>query len=136
MKKLTIITVLIITLLLTGCNNGGPISNVSYKNFAKKVENKDTFILEVVQTGCSNCAEFTPKFEEVLEEKGLEAYSINISDMSDEDYEKFNEDYAVDGTPTVIFFTKGKESSVLKRINGNRDKDYIIQKLESNGFIK
>jgi len=131
---------LVLVFLVVGCGNKEEkqqyLKNVDYSQFASMVERKESFILEVVQTGCSNCTAFTPKFEAVLEEYEIVSYSLNLSEISSEDNKKFLKEYSVDGTPTVMFFENGEETSTLKRLTGNQDKEKIISKLKANGYIK
>lgn len=132
---------LVLALLLVGCENKEDsneskyLVEVNYSTFTSMVDNGDSFILEVVQTGCSNCTAFTPKFESVLEEYEITAYSLNLSDITDLEKDDFLNQYEVSGTPTVMFFKDGKETSTMKRLTGNQDKEKIISKLKSNGYI-
>ncbi len=136
-KFLTLFIILVICLL--GCEkseNKSYLEAIDYATFNQKLENKDSFILEVVQTGCPNCTSFTPKFTEVLEEYKIKAYSMNLTNMSEEDNKTFLNDYDVDGTPTLMFFEQGTETSTMKRLEGDKNKDIIISKLKQNGYIK
>ena len=136
-KFFTLFIILVICLL--GCEkseNKSYLESIDYVTFNQKLENKDSFILEVVQTGCHNCTSFTPKFTEVLEEYKIKAYSMNITNMSAEDNKTFLNDYDVDGTPTLMFFEQGIETSTMRRLEGDKDKDIIISKLKQNGYIK
>jgi len=139
LKYLSLFLVLVV--FLVGCNNQAneepkSLIEIDYYTLNEKLNDGDSFILEVVQTGCSNCTAFTPKFEKVLEAYNLTAYSLNISDLSPEDSNDFLSKYKVDGTPTVMFFEKGKETSTLKRLVGNKSEAQIESKLRSNGYIK
>lgn len=139
LKYLSLFLVLVV--FLVGCNNQvneepKSLIEIDYYTLNEKLNDGDSFILEVVQTGCSNCTAFTPKFEKVLEAYNLTAYSLNISDLSPEDSNDFLSKYKVDGTPTVMFFEKGKETSTLKRLVGNKSEAQIESKLRSNGYIK
>lgn len=131
--------ILLIILIFCCCacdNNGKYLKEINYKDFSKKINNNETFFIEVVQTGCSFCQSYTPKLKSVLEEYKITGYQINITEMNDEDYKLFNSAFNIKGTPTTIFITEGKEISVLQRIDGNKDKETIISKLKSNGYIK
>lgn len=139
MNKKTIISLLfVLCFLVVGCGKTtNYLNSITYKEFSNKISNKDSFVLEIVQTGCSNCTEFSPKFKSVLEENKVVAYSLNLTDLSQKDAEKFLKDYGVDGTPTVLFFKDGKETSTMNRLSGaNVSKDTIKSKLKKNGFIK
>jgi len=131
---------LVLVVFLVGCKDDNKeeekyLVEIDYYTLNQKLENEDNFILEVVQTGCSNCTAFSPKFEKILEKHGLKAFSLNITDLSKEDSDNFLSRFKVDGTPTVIFFEKGKETSTLKRLVGNKSESQIESKLKSNGYI-
>lgn len=130
---------LVLTIFLVGCeqkdDNSKYLVDINYTTFNDKLDNNEDFILEVVQTGCSNCTSFTPKFESVLGEYKITAYSINLTDMTDENRQEFLDKYNVSGTPTVLFFKGGKETSTLKRLTGNQSEDKIVSKLKANGYI-
>ena len=141
-KTLKILSLfLVLVVFLVGCNQENKeepsrISEIDYYTLNQKIENEDSFILEVVQTGCSNCTAFSPKFEKVLEKHDLNAFSLNLSDIGTDDANAFLDKYKVDGTPTVMFFVEGKETSTLKRLVGNKSESQIESKLRSNGYIK
>lgn len=137
-KKIIASLLFVLCFFIVGCGKTtNYLNDISYKEFNKKINNKDSFVLEIVQTGCHNCTEFTPKFKSVLEDNKVVAYSLNLTDLSQEDATKFLEDYNVDGTPTVIFFKDGKETSTMDRLSGaNVSKDTIKSKLTKTGFIK
>lgn len=139
LKLLSLFLVLVV--FLVGCNQEkkeepSRISEIDYYTLNQKIENEDSFILEVVQTGCSNCTAFSPKFEKVLEKYDLNAFSLNLSDLGTDDANAFLDKYKVDGTPTVMFFEEGKETSTLKRLVGNKTESQIESKLRSNGYIE
>lgn len=136
--------ILIFTCFIVGCtpetknndNVDSPITEIDYKTFNEKLENKDSFVLEVVQTGCSNCSNFTPTLETVLNEYNLTAFSINITNMTESDRTKLLDEYDIDGTPVVLFFKEGRETSTLKRIVGNQEEETVISKFKANGLIE
>ena len=135
MKKIIYVCVtLVLTIFLTGC--GSNIKEISYSELEKKLENKETFILEVAQDGCHNCEEFNPKFNKILLSYNLTAYTINKTNLTEEENNKLTNLYNVTGTPTVIFINKGEEISIQRRIIGNVEKDKVISKLKTAGFIK
>ena len=134
---------LVLVLLVVGCGKQEETNNtemeylkeLTFEELEVKLENKEDIILEIVQTGCSNCTAFSPKFESVLNEYEIQAYSLNISYLSDAGAD-WLELYNVDGTPTVIFFEKGEETSTMKRLVGNQSKEKIVSKLKANGYIE
>ena len=92
---------LVLSLLLVGCENKKEkeaeyLIDIDYATFISMVNNGNDFIVEVVQTGCSNCTAFSPKFEAVLTEYQITAYSLNISEFSDTDRNTFIEKLFID----------------------------------------
>lgn len=141
MKKMKIIAILLVAVLLVGCgatnkDESKYLKEVTYKELLKKIENKDTFILEIMATSCTHCQTFTPKLISVLEEHDITAYKINLSNISKEDEEALKAEYKYSGTPEVIFFFDGAEKSKLQRITGDVSKSSIVTKLKTTGFIK
>lgn len=140
MKKILSITVLLISiLLLTGCgsSNDKYLEDISYDELKELVENKETFILEVYQDGCSHCAVFTPRFKKVLKEYNITAKAINFAKITQEEYDEFSLEYGKNiGTPTVMFFVEGNEKTKINRLVGEPSEKEIIRKLKQNGYIE
>ena len=136
MKKVLLVFLFVAFILTTGCSTSKSITNLKYSDFQKKIANKESFILEVMQDGCSHCESFTPKFDKVLTEYKVKAYALNLAKMASPEKKEFNNNYEVDGTPTVMFFKDGEETSILNRINGDKDKETIIVKLKNAGYIE
>ena len=136
MKKFGFLIIAIVLLLLTGCGSTfTAIEEIEYDTLEEKIENKDNFILEVMQTGCSHCEEFTPRFRSVLSEYKIKAYSINLSNLTKEETKKLNKIALVTGTPTVLFFKKGKEETLYRLVGAASDNE-VVKKLKSTGYIK
>lgn len=135
MKKKIFMLSIAILFLLTGCTKSQLISS-DYNTIEKKIKQKDTFIIEVIQTGCSACKEFTPRFRKIINKYKIPVYQLNYTDLNKEDKKKFDDTISISSTPTVIFIKEGKESSVLTRIVGAEDNDKVIESLKSNGYIK
>lgn len=135
-KKIKFLLIGIFIVFLTGCgNSSNTITEIDYSKLEDLIDNKESFILEVVQTGCSHCEEFSPRFTVVLKTNDLTAYSLNLYNMTDDEREKFSElTTSVTGTPTVLFFEDGKETS--NRINGAVSNEKIEEELTDAGYIK
>ena len=128
-KKIKYLLIGILALILTGCSSSKVITDIDYSKLEEIIDNKESFILEVVQTGCSHCEEFSPRFKAVLKTNDEEAYSLNLYNMTDEERKKFNElTTSVSGTPTVLYFEDGKETS--HKINGAVSNEKIKEFLE------
>ena len=111
------------------------LKEITYSEYKNKINNKESFIIYFKQNGCSHCASFTPVFEKVLNDYKVTAYFINFSNLSDEDNKSLSNDITISGTPTVVFIKDGKELSGLYRIEGEKERDIIINKLIKTGYI-
>ncbi len=129
-----IIIALVAVIFIFSNDESKYIHEISFSEVVNKIENKDDFILYIKQNGCEHCRAFTPNFVSVLSDNNLEAYALNLSDISEEDNESYEEMFDIDGTPTVLFFDDGNES--LIRISGEQTKANIKSKLEATKFIK
>ena len=133
MKKIIFILLGISTLFLTGCSN---IKTLNYKSLKQKLNNKETFILEVAKTNCSHCKEFTPRLNKILKKYNIKAYKIYTDKFSKKEREKFNSIMYISGTPTVVFIEKGKETDTYNRIVGAVSNIKVIKKLKQMNYIK
>jgi len=141
MKKYTwliILILVIISLIVVSVvfseSDDKYLKELNVKDVVEKINDKDSFMLYIKQTDCSHCKEFTPNFISVLSKNKLKAYTLNLSDLTEEDKTLYEEHINVTGTPTVLFYTEGNEN--LIRIEGAQNKNKITSKLEATGFIK
>ena len=134
---LSIIIVLCTIILIFKDNkNNEYLINITYSEYEEKIKNNQTFILYIKQTTCTHCQSFTPKFEKVLSDYNIKAYVLNLTNMEKEEITKLQSEIDFDGTPTVCFIEKGKELGAFSRINGDKDKKIIIDKLKLRDYIK
>ena len=135
MKKMLCL-VLVAILLVTGCEIGGKkyttTNQISYAEYDKKIKNKESFALLIWRTGCSHCETFEPKLDEVISKYNIEVYALDISDISDTEYQKLKNKTFISGTPTTVIFEKGKNKA---KIVGDKDEDAIIKFFKTNGYI-
>ncbi|MDD6223946.1 MAG: thioredoxin family protein [bacterium] len=131
MKKLSIFMIMIAICLVTGCSKSY-LKEISYKEYQQLLENKETFILEVMRDDCSACQTFKPNLEKVANEYKVEVKYLNISKLSNEELDKLG----VSSTPTVIFYINGEEQTTAARIVGSVKQEKIISKLKASGFIE
>ena len=137
MKRISkIMIILLLVLSTTGCGNKSYMKEISYKEYHKLLDNKETFILEIMRTDCSACIIFKPKITQVANDYKVEIKYINTDHISEEEKDKLYDETGIEGTPTVIFYTKGNEETVASRITGSISVDRIISKLKANGIIK
>ena len=129
-KTIKFLLIGIFIVFLTGCgNSSNTITEIDYSKLEDLIDSKESFILEIVQTGCSHCEEFSPRFKAVLKTNDLTAYSLNLYNLTEEDTKKFSKlTTSVSGTPTVLFFENGKETS--NKISGAVSNEKIEEFLE------
>lgn len=135
MKKglMRIAIILVMIFITTGCSSN--LERVTYSEFEDMIKEEKTFILEVSQDNCSHCEEFTPRFKTILDKYDIKAYNLNISYISDSDYNKFSSKYNFEGTPTTMFFKRGKELT-NSRIDGALPDKNVLSVLKRQGYIK
>lgn len=110
--------------------------NINVSELEKKINNKDTFILVLSQTGCSHCEQYLPELNRTLEENDIKAYVLNITDVNEDDSKKLAQHVNFSGTPTTAFFIEGAEKTTLNRFVGYASKTKIVERLKSLGYIK
>ena len=139
MKKLLFFIILIIPILfITGCGNDTSkyLDEINFNELTKLIKEEKSFILEVYQDGCSHCSVFNPRFKAVLNEYEVNAKAINMTNLSNKEYEEFKEIFGILSTPTVIFIENGFEKTKINRLVGEASKKEIIRKLKQNGYIE
>lgn len=129
------ILILITTILLTGCST--TMKAISYQELTNLKKDKKTFILEVMQDGCSHCEEFTPRMESMTKKYKLDnVYQLNLSKLTKNEFNLFSKDLGITSTPTTCFFKDGKELGELYRLEGAVKTDLLIKKLKNLNYIK
>lgn len=113
----------------------GYFYTIKYKDFKQMIDDKEDFILVVHQTGCPHCANYLPIVKKISNEYELDVYNINISDFSESERTKFNGIVHISGTPTTLFFFDGEERTPINRIVGEANKNSVIERFKSLGFI-
>ena len=91
-------------LLLTGCGSTSYLKRISYDEYRELIDNKETFILEVMKNSCTHCSKLKPKLEEISKEYELEIKYIDLDKLSDEDKEKFDQETGIASTPTIVLY--------------------------------
>jgi predicted bacteriocin transport accessory protein len=135
MKKIVVIVIALFTLMVTGCNKSTDLIEINYDSLAKKIENKDSFVLYVGSSTCSHCANFKPILEKVVNENKLEVYYINMANLSESKYNAVMKKIDGQGTPTTVYIEKGK-TKTSPRIEGERDYDTTVEFFEDLNLIK
>ena len=118
---------------LSGYSNITLISVEDYKN---KIANKEDFIIIFTQTNCGGCIRFKPVLNELLLEKNLTIFEIDLKQISEEDFFYFIDDCSIESTPTLVFYKDGMEMDNSTRLVGNNKVEVVEERLRTTGFIK
>ena len=133
---IVILVLLLAFLIINKAISKGNLVELTYDEFAQKMDNEDSFVLCISRTTCSHCATYKPKLESVAKDYGIDLYYIDIDKYSEEEQDEFEKIINFnDSTPTTVFLKKGKETTASNRINGDISTSRIIDKLKSNDFI-
>ncbi len=139
MKKYFLKTLVILVILssfLTGCGKESTVKDLSVSSLEKKIENEETFIVAVIQTGCSACQAYEPIYHSIMTEYHLDAYTINLTNLKEDEEAKLDKISYVSGTPTTLFFVKGKLESSYNKLVGKVSSDNLKNRLEYLEYIK
>lgn len=141
MKKIILlIATIIVTFSLTGCVNKG-LTEVNYGKVEEMFRNKEDFVLYIGSTNCSHCQSYKPKLESVIRSNSLTVYYLDISKITEEQYNSLSKLVTFSGTPHTVFIENGSIKEVGEEgntysIEGDRDIDYIKLIFKKNGYIK
>ena len=133
-----IILILIATIGLIFINDkttNGKLERINYKTIKEKMNKKEDFVLIVSRTDCSHCISYKPKVKQIAQDYNLTIYYIDYDNEKNKD--KFLKEFNLDGsTPITLFIKKGKQTSVLNRLEGDLETDKVIERLKKMNFIK
>lgn len=136
MKRISkLFLVIALALITTGCGNKY-LKEINYKEYHKLLDNKESFILEIMKTDCPYCEKLEPKLKEVANKYEIEIKVINTAHLSKKEVEKIYDETGISGTPTIIFYKDGVEETTASRINGNVSEEKLISKFKDNGIIE
>ncbi len=119
---------------LTGCGSR-EYKELSFNDLQLKLGNKDSFILVIGSDTCSACAKYKENMKQVMKEKKVEIFYLDLNKLNDDEYSKIYSKYVITSTPTTIFIKDGLETSTYDRIIGAADYSEIVKNLEKHGFI-
>lgn len=130
-----ILLVILVLLCVTACGKSS-YKEISYQTFLDKMEKKETFILYIGSSTCSACSRFQPTLEKVIQEYHINVDYIDISKLTDEEMNEFGTIINFGNSTPKVYFIKEGEYSQYNAIKGAQDYDYVVSKMEKNGYIK
>ena len=124
------------TLFLTGCGNKiTTYDEIDYNEYSSLIEAKEDFVLYIGSATCSHCLSFKPTLEKIIEKYQLDVKYIDISKLTDTEYEVLKNKTKLQGTPTVVFIEDGVVQTSPK-IVGAVDYTVAVEKFKESGYIK
>ena len=112
------------------------IHELTFNELESKLNNQDSFVLIITQTGCSHCEAYLPVVQNVSNKYKVDFYVLNRTNISDEERTKLKNIANISGTPTTLFYTSGEEKSALNRLVGQATEYRLVEKLTSEGYIR
>ncbi len=137
MKKILCLTMILFVLIISGCNKKQLTTyhEISYAEYQELMENKETFPLVIGSSTCSACALFKGTMESFITKYQVDVRYIDISKLSQDDYNLLMSEINFKSTPTTIFVNEGKHTSVYERIVGAESMSTVVNTYKKMGYI-
>lgn len=129
-KKILGFVLILCCLIVTGCSR-----TITYKTMKDKIKEKESFVVLVIQNGCSHCENFQPVFDKFANDNGIEYVKLNLTNIQNIDRNDLNQNYNISGTPTLLIFKDGLEVNDL-RIEGETSVSNLKKVFKKAGYIK
>lgn len=139
MKKIFMLMIVLLFVLMGCSSKSGEINYVDVNQLNDKIENGDDFVLVLGLDTCSACIAYKPTLEELVNNKDLDIYYLQLkaswSDSAKQeviDYFSDKLDYPIMRTPTTFFIKDGEieddiigEVPYLEILGLLQEKDYV-----------
>ena len=137
MKKFFLIVLMVMCIFITGCGKKKLTTyhEISYDDYKKMIENKESFPLVVGSSICSHCAMFKPTMELFISKNQVDVKYIDLSKLSEDDYNSFTSLVGIKSTPTTIFIENGVQLSTEYRIVGSLSYNEVLVMYKKMGYI-
>lgn len=112
-------------------------NEITCSNYLEKIDSNEPFLVVIVKDGCGYCEMYEPILKEVADEYNLPINYINLTNLSEEDYNDLAQSNAYLkknqwGTPTTLFMLG---DSVIDSIGGYVDKDKFVDFVKENFVV-
>ncbi len=114
--------------------NYSNIEQLSFKNFKRKIEKKESFVILISQTTCSHCIAFKPTYNEVFKKNNTVGYELDLLTLTQDERLEFVNMLEIDGTPTTLIYIDGVVQEE-KKIGVITETD-LTNYLSKYGFIR
>ena len=110
------------------------INEITYSEYEEKINNEETFLVMIVNDGCSYCEMFIPVMTEVANEYSIPVYSLNLANLTSDEYNSLSNSNSYLkrerwGTPTTLLM-QGK--TVIDSIGGYVEKENLVSFVKEN----
>jgi len=111
-------------------------TGITYEEYEEKIDNKEHFVVVIVNDGCKYCQMYKSVVEEVTENNKLPIYYINLANLTNNEYTKLSTSnyYLMEnnwGTPTTLYM---HGSDVIDAISGYVE-ETVLEDFLDNYFI-
>ena len=112
-------------------------TEMTYSEYAEKLNVEEPFVVVIKRDGCGYCDMYDPVVTEVANEYGLPIRYINMSNLTEEEYNKLGKSNSYLrkeqwGTPTTLFMYG---EHVVDAIGGYVEKDTLVEFVKENFVI-
>ena len=111
-------------------------NEITYSNYLEKIDSNEPFLVVIVKDGCGYCEMYEPILKEVADEYNLPINYINLTNLSEEEYNNLAQSAYLKknqwGTPTTLFMLG---DSVIDSIGGYVDKDKFVDFVKENFVV-
>jgi len=136
MRRFFVVFSIIMMIFLTGCGNKiTTYSEINYDEYSSLIDEKSDFVLYIGSANCSHCQSFKPTLERIIQNYQLDVKYIDISTLTNKEYEVLKNKTKLQGTPTVVFVNDGVVQTSPKVI-GAVEYSAALEKFKESGYIK
>lgn len=100
----------------------GNLTELDFNGFTNLFKTTKRSILFLDKTGCAACETFKPLLTNALKDYNINAYSIDVTEFSEEEIRNMFDYIYFDGTPVTYIIENGK---VIHTFNGSTSKEVI-----------
>ena len=113
MKKIAMIFLLLLT--VTACSSSY-LSKLNYKKLTTKLDNKESFVLYLTNEDESGLT-LKNTLTTVCKDNNMKCFYLNTDNLKEDELDSLKEKITFEDSNIIVFIKKGKENTVLARID-------------------
>ena len=113
MKKIAMIFLLLLT--VTACSSSY-LSKLNYKKLTTKLDNKESFVLYLTNEDESGLT-LKNTLTTVCKDNNIKCFYLNTDNLKEDELDSLKEKITFEDSNIIVFIKKGKENTVLARID-------------------